>query len=431
MATGHIIWLALAGSVTAIWSARCYAMVRAHRTRRLLSSNSCAEPLDHPARLSVIVAAKDEEDNIETCITSLLNQDYPDFEVIAVDDRSTDRTPEILSRLQREGDGRLRVVTIETLRNGWFGKNNAMREGVEAATGEWFCFTDADCRQVSRRTLSVAMGHAVQEGVDFLSITPRVEPATAWEKIVQPVCGLVLIAWFLPEWVNDPAKKTAYANGAFMLMRKSCYDLIGGHTSVRAKVNEDIHMARMAKQAGQRLLVCENDDLYRVYMYRSARDAWRGWSRIFYGCLESLPRLGLSAMLLLVSSILPWFAVVASVVGGLSAAPGQAAPWWIAAGVWACALLLQLGVTVRFFAMVGIARPWALTYAFGSMAAVGILISAMLKVLGATGTTWRGTTYRGGQLVPDPSIETAAPRAVSPETPRTPGQRLPESAPDT
>src|SRR4029079_6010588 len=106
-----------------------------------------------------------------------------------------------------------------------------------------------------------------------------------------PVCGAVMVFWFHPKRVNDPEHSAAYANGAFMLLRRSCYDAIGGHDEVRTQVNEDMHMAHLAKEHRQRLVVVQNEDLYTVRMYSRFKDIWRGWSRIFYGCFGTFRRL--------------------------------------------------------------------------------------------------------------------------------------------
>src|SRR5262249_17850018 len=140
-------------------------------------------------KVSILVAARDEESNIESCIRELLDQDYPNFEVIAIDDRSRDGTSSILRGLENEYDGRLQALTVRELPDGWFGKNNAMRMGVDASTGEWLLLTDADCRFPSRGVLSAAMHDARENSSDFLTVIPELETRETWERILQPVCS--------------------------------------------------------------------------------------------------------------------------------------------------------------------------------------------------------------------------------------------------
>ncbi len=401
-------WIASAALIGAVWLVRIVVITLTMRNRKLLSSSSYSGTPKETPRVSVLVAAKDEEDNIEACVSTLLEQDYPNFGVIAIDDRSGDRTPDILARLERGGGGKLRVITIQALRDGWFGKNNAMREGVSASDGEWLLLTDADCRFPSRKAISMAMREVQEQKVDFLTVIPVLDTASAWERVLQPVCALVLILWFLPERVNDPTKKTAYANGAFMLLRRTCYDAIGGHERVRTEVNEDIKMARLAKREGFALRVVENDDLLRSRMYRTPREAWRGWSRIYYGSLGTVRRVTISLLMLGTYSLFPWISLgIAAVWSGCSH-EGSTANWNLAAGVWAGVIVLKQIAMSQFYHLVRIERRYSLFYIFAAVAAFGMLWSAMLRVLGLTHTTWRGTSYHGNRRL-DAAEPTLAP----------------------
>jgi glycosyltransferase involved in cell wall biosynthesis len=393
------VWTVIVSLVGLLWLSRHREISRSSRTQPKLSSRSYDGPPSPAPPISVLVAAKDEEATIGDCVRSLLDQDYPDYELIVINDRSTDRTGQILDDLARESpEGKLKIVTVKTLRAGWFGKNNAMREGVAIAGADWFCFADADCRQTSRRTLSMAVREAVENDVDFLSVLPVLETQSFWECLLQPVCSAIMLVWFNPRKVNDPNSPVAYANGAFMLMRRDCYRQIGTHDRVKTEVNEDMHMARFAKQAGLTLRVTQNEDLYVVRMYASFAETWRGWARIFYGCFGSLQRLLLSLVLLLVASILPWASLAIGVIGGLTAEPADAGKWWTLAFAALCAGALQQSVTFRLYGLFRLHPAWALGYPFGACLSVGILINAMMKLGGATRTVWRGTVYRGHQL---------------------------------
>lgn len=375
------------------------------KRRKVLSSNSFDGPPPDPPRVSLLIAAKDEEDNIDACIASALALDYPNLEIIAIDDRSTDRTPEILARHAQEHKDRLRVITIKQLREGWFGKNNAMHEGAMQSTGEWICMFDADCRQISTRTMTVAVQDALEHEVDFLTITPVLETRTVWEKILMPVCTGILIMWFRPSRCNNPRSRTAYANGAFMMIRRSCYDAIGGHKAVRTEVNEDMLLARRAKQQGFRLRVVENDDLFVSRMYRSFSEIWRGWSRIYYGSFQSVFLLVAAALISTLLPLTPWACTVAALFGWLIA--GQNDGWGSALILWlGAAVTMQLYVA-WFYNLLQADRKWSITYALGVCCSLGMLISAMLKTVGATRTTWRGTSYLGSQVVADPTNPTA------------------------
>ena len=402
MGIGWIIWLVGLGGVALIWVGRHRAIARARREQSPLHSGSFDGPPPRAPKLSVLVAAKDEEENIETCVRTLMDQDYPDFELIVINDRSSDRTGQILDRLAAEytarGDERLRPVHVTELRQGWFGKNNAMREGVARASGEWLCFSDADCRQTSRRTLSMAMRQALENDIDFLSVLPVLETHGFWERVIQPVCGAIMVLWFNPGRVNDPRSRAAYANGAFMLLSRKAYESIGGHEPVRNQVNEDMHLARLAKAAGLRLFVMQNRDLYQTRMYTGFGQMWRGWSRIFYGCFGSYARLLASLGVLLTVSVMPYVSLVLALIAVAVMGWAEASPWrWVLAFAAAAVILNQI-LIVRFYRLSQADARYAPTYILGSVIGVGMLINALFKIGGTSPTVWRGTTYRGNVL---------------------------------
>ncbi len=399
MSLAFQVWFVLAGGIGLVWLVRLVTIGATLRKRCVLTPDAFHGPLKDAPRVSILVAARDEEDNIEACITTLLDQDYPNSELIVVDDRSRDRTPSILARLARQFGDRLQVVTVRECPDGWFGKNHAMHNGVAATSGEWLLFSDADCRQTSRHTLSIAMQESRDHATDFLSIIPVLEHRAVWEKILQPASSLVLINRFLPQRVNDPKKRIAYANGAFMLMTRRCYDAIGGHEMVRTRLNEDIDMARLAKQGGQRLRVVENEGLFQARMYPTLLSAWKGWSRIFAGAFATPSRVLAASAVVFLFVLAPWISLgvaLVRVVWGESAVAGS---WRLALWTWLVVVTMQQLVITRFYAAVGFARAWSLTYVLGVSVALAMLVSALFKVLGATSTTWRSSTYRGGRTV--------------------------------
>ncbi len=395
-----IIWAVLLFGVVCIWATRHLVISKARREQIPLRPDSYDSHPANPPLVSVLIAAKDEEANIEQAVRSMLNQDYPNFEVIVVNDRSTDRTASILESIRTEQpNGRLRVIHIEELRDGWFGKNNAMREGVAQAKGEWLCFGDADCRQTSTRTLSMSVRHTMDNHIDFLSVLPRLETQSVWERIIQPVCGAVMVFWFHPAKVNDPKLPNAYANGAFMLMSRKCYEAIGGHEAVRSQINEDMHLAKLAKAHGQKLFVVQNDGLYTVRMYSRFREIWKGWSRIFYGCFETFRRLRITMAMLLTTNIFPYLSLlIAACILGARGWSGAGLGWQLVGSAAALAVVMQQTVIFRYYKL-SQSNPWlAPTFIVGAVVCVGMLVNAMFKLNGRTTTTWRGTTYRGTHL---------------------------------
>ncbi|HOF17490.1 MAG TPA: glycosyltransferase family 2 protein [Phycisphaerae bacterium] len=385
--------LVLVGLVGLVWTSRHLLIWRERRTGFLLTADYPGPPRDAPF-VSVLVAAKDEEQNIETCVRTMLSQEYPNFEVIVCNDRSADRTGEIVARIAAE-DPRVRLVNITELPEGWCGKNNAMRQGARAARGEWICMIDADCRQTSPRTLSTAVQYALDRGADLLSVLPVLEMKGFWENVVQPVCGGVMMIWFNPDKVNSPRHPHAYANGAFMLMKRSAYDAVGGHEAVRNQVNEDMHLAAITKAAGLHLRVVRNHGLYIVRMYTSLGQILRGWSRIFFGTFGTLRRLSISLAVLVFMGLLPYLGAILGFV--LAAAGVGPIGLWLACGIVSAAVAaMQVSVIYRFYKLIGARKDLAWTYPIGCGVATVALVQALGKLRKGAKLVWKSTAYPSG-----------------------------------
>ncbi|MDY6913872.1 MAG: glycosyltransferase family 2 protein [Planctomycetota bacterium] len=381
------ILVVLASLIFLMWTSRHVVIWHERRTGFLLSEDYPG-PLGDAPRISVLVAAKDEQENIGACVRSICRQDYPNFKLIVCNDRSTDATGDIVRRIAAEDD-RVRLIDIDSLPDGWCGKNNAMQTGIADDDGEWLCMIDADCKQDSHRTLSAAMQYALDCKVDLLSVLPNLTMRGFWENVIQPVCGGVMMIWFNPDHVNDPENRTAYANGAFMLMKRDAYRAIGTHEAVKDQVNEDMHMAARIKAAGLKLRVVRNRGLYQVRMYRSLGQIIRGWSRIFYGTFGTLRRLSVSLALLFTMGLLPYICMAV----GFSLAGGAL---WRACGlIGAAAAVMQISVIYRFYKLIGARKLLAWTYPIGCVVTVVSLVMSLTKLRRGARIVWRDTTYSG------------------------------------
>jgi cellulose synthase/poly-beta-1,6-N-acetylglucosamine synthase-like glycosyltransferase len=379
------VWFWLLLLIGLVWLRRHLNLSRAGHDPVLLVGDP--GPADPPwPRLSVLVAAKDEEENIEACLSGLLSQDYPELELIVINDRSRDRTGEIIDAVAAR-DARVKAVHVRELPPGWAGKNHAMHVGVQRATGDYLCFTDADCHYHATGLLRAAVRYAHAEQIEFLSVLPELEAHTFWERVVQPPAGAIMVFWFAPEQVNSPASRCAYANGAFMLLTQAAYQKLGGHQQFRGVLNEDMHLAREAKRTGVSLRVLRGGGLYSVRMYVGLQQIWRGWSRIFYGCFGTWGRLLASAIFLSVFSLSPWIALLSSPFLG-RVGPGIA----VAALV---AISAQQSVLRRFYRLCAMPPNWALSYPLGAALCLAITCNAMTRLAGGQ-TRWRGTAYTGG-----------------------------------
>ncbi len=233
--------------------------------------------------LSIVVPARDEARSIAPCVRSLLAQRGVDAEVIVVDDRSSDETPIILARLQREFPA-LQVVSGQTLPDGWVGKPWACAQGARRASGEWLLFTDADSRHEAYASAS-SLAFARAKGADALSIMTGQDLGSLAERAILPaILQMIVFASGTLAEINDPQRPDrALANGQYLLVSRAAYDALGGHAALRDEIVEDIEFARRLKRDGRfRLLVAEATRLVHVRMDRSFAEIWNGFTKNVY-----------------------------------------------------------------------------------------------------------------------------------------------------
>ncbi|HXM76028.1 MAG TPA: glycosyltransferase family 2 protein [Thermoanaerobaculia bacterium] len=264
--------------------------------------------------LSIVVPARNEERAIGRGVSSLLAQTYPRLEVIVVDDRSTDRTGEILRGLP--SDARLRIVVGEDPPAGWLGKPHALFQGAAVARGELLLFVDADVRY-HPEAASQAVGFLERRRADFVGLLPKLEAETFWEEVLMPnlLCAVYFGPGFLANF--DRPRSIAGGSGAGNLVRRSVYDAIGGHASLRASVIDDLHLAVAAKRPGFRARVVAAQDRVAVRMYNGFREVWDGFTKNVAFSVSGV--LGIAVLLLLLLStgaaLLPLAVLVAALFG--------------------------------------------------------------------------------------------------------------------
>lgn len=232
-------------------------------------------------RLSVLVPARNEEKNIEACVTSLLQQDYPDFEVLVLDDHSTDATPQILRRLAQE-ERRLRVLSGAPLPQGWLGKHWACHQLAQAATGELLLFTDADTRHAPG-TLRASVATLLAETADLVTAFPRQETLTWGERLVVPFMAVGILT-FLPLPLARLRRWAALSVtiGQFMLFRRSAYEHIGGYEAVRADLVDDVALGRRVIQHGGKWRFLDGTAHISCRMYRDFWSAVNGFGKSIF-----------------------------------------------------------------------------------------------------------------------------------------------------
>jgi len=265
-------------------------------------------PVSERPRVSVIVPARNEEASLGTCLESLVAQTGVSFEIIVVDDGSTDRTREIAQSFPG-----VRVADPGSLPAGWSGKNNALVAGAKKARGEWLLFTDADTVHCPG-SLAGSLAEAHRQKAALLSYSPEQEVQGLWEKAVMPVIFAELAATYRPSEVSDPASSAAAANGQYILVSREAYDAVGGHAVVATSLLEDVALAREVKASGRRIFFRYGGDAVRTRMYRSFAQLQEGWTKNLVLLFRSPVRL---AVLRLTEFALIVCSATVAVVAGL------------------------------------------------------------------------------------------------------------------
>lgn len=278
--------------------------------------------------ISVIVPARNEALDIVTCLRSLTASDYPDFEVIVVDDRSDDATAELARSVPPGRARRLVVLEGEALPSGWLGKPWACHQGSEEARGELLLFTDADTVHAPDLLSRAVLGRQ-EEGADLLTVVGRQLMETFWEKVVQPHVFFTMLLRF-PDFervARNDNWRDAIANGQFLLFTRRAYERIHGHRSVKDEVVEDLALAQVVKRAGLQLRIRSAEESLATRMYRSLAELIEGWSKnMLMGGLQSVPVWMRSLMppVAFVGGFLLWLLAPLLLLGGLV---GIAGPW--------------------------------------------------------------------------------------------------------
>lgn len=352
------------------------------RNRRAIPTVPVSLELATLPRLSVVVPARDEAATIGRAIASVSEQDYPDLEVIVVDDRSRDATGEVVRELAAR-DGRVRAVRVDELPAGWLGKNHALWRGAELASGEWLLFTDADV-VFARGALRQAMSYAIGQRLDHLTLAPRLIARGVLLRAFVSFFAYSFIALWRAYLANDPRSTQGVGIGAFNLVRREAYERIGTMRALSLRPDDDIRLGRRLRGFGFRQRVLNGKELLSVEWYPSLRAAISGLEKSMYSSLEYRVVAAGAVLLYLVATMIWPFAGIL-ILGGIDRA--------LLAIAAAC---LAVGLLETYRQAMGPITPSAIVLALllpfsAACFAYAILRSAFLAE--TRGVRWRGTTY--------------------------------------
>ena len=373
-------WLALALTFTAALFWILNAIDVALGARKLPNIRDIA-PLDDAdcPPVSILFAARDEEEKLPAALATFLALDYPRYEVIAADDRSEDRTAEIL-RAAAEKDARLKYVRIDSLPAGWLGKPYAMQQAFEHSSGgEWIVFTDADVH-FSPNLLRGAVAMAKREGWDHLTLLSSVEMHTIGERIALTFFGMGFLMGIRPWRANDSKSKGYAGIGAFQVLRRSAYEAIGTHRRLAMEVVDDMKLGKLVKEGGFRSGVAKAWKEVRVRWHAGLGSLIRGTTKNFFASSGyNLGMVSFQLVMMLATCVAPWVAL--PFLRG----------WALAFDAIAVGMMFAIhaGVCIE----VGASPIYALTEPIGALIFCWMLTRSTIVTLWNGGVTWRGTFY--------------------------------------
>jgi glycosyltransferase involved in cell wall biosynthesis len=338
-------------------------------------------PVTPCPRVSIIVPACNEEETVEQGLKQLLDLDYDNYEVIAINDRSTDHTGEIINRVAGSpaAHKKLRVVHITQLPPGWLGKTHAMWTAAQKATGDWLLFTDADVL-FKRDALRRAIAYAESESADHLVLFPRMIMKRPDEKMMIAFFQTLFVFGHRPWKVAEPDTKDHIGVGAFNLVRQKVYEALGTYQALRMEVLDDMKLGKIVKNAGYAQRNVFGADLISIRWAKGAMGVVLNLTKNFFAIMSfRWPLALLSCVALIFLNLIPFFGI------------------WIAHG-WA-RLPYGIALASMFVIYVGMSLHSSIEPYYFVLHPVSTLLFAytmlrsMILTLGRGGVTWRGTFY--------------------------------------
>ena len=345
--------------------------------------------------VSVIVPAHNEAKVIGKLVRSILDQRQANLELIVVLDRCTDNSREILEVI-RGGDDRLVIVTNDSCPEDWAGKCNAARVGVEKAKGEWLLFTDADV-YFDTRVIRAALALIKARGLDLLSAYTTLTVKTWWERFVQPVAAVMLLRQYPTDRVNNLDNPRSFANGQFMLFKRSSYEAIGGHGAVKNDLLEDIAFARLVHAHKGLVSVVAGDGMLITSMYRNLGELLQGWKRIFIETTSRRAKKLRSYAIRLVGSGLGYLVdVLAIAIGCVLITQGGVFIGIVALVAGVIALVAQTSALLVIFSHSRFPLIGILGWPIGCMLIAWTLLAGARDIREKRPLYWGGRAYRFG-----------------------------------
>ena len=336
--------------------------------------------------VSVLVPARNEARNIRACLESLVEQDYPNMEIIVLDDDSSDATPGIVEQMAAR-HGQIRLIHGRPLPLSWHGKAWGCHQLSQQATGEWLLFVDADTRH-RPNSVSSALAVASARGLDLLSLIPDMALRTFGIRLIMSIIPFIFVGC-VPHFVFTKTRwpTLAGAIGPFMLFRGEVYRRFGGHEAVHGDIVEDVFIARCVKRAGGRIALADGVSTLRVEFYHSFGEAWRGLSKSAFPALNySLGGMILALAAFAVVFLGPYPHLYCAWRDGLT----DSVSFWLPLTQILLTWTAMWFIDERFL----IPRRYALLTGLTVLAVILFCLDSVACSLFGVGTAWKGRTYQ-------------------------------------
>lgn len=375
--------------ISGVWAYMVRTMLESFRKAPFLDSVRPAA--DRGPKVSIILPARNEEGFLEGCLCSLEGQDYHDYEIIAIDDSSTDATPRIIAA-HAESSPRVVHVSARPKPDGWMGKNWACVEGYRRATGELLLFTDADTVH-SKGMVSLAVSHLESQRLEALSVMPRLLAKDFWTRATLPLITTFMHTRFSPLNVNDPSKKTAYFFGSFFILRKKAYEGVGTHEGVRGEVIEDGALGRKFKESGRRMRMVRGEHLLEAVWARDRTTLWDALKRLMVPLYLQDRKTGVGIFCAVTSLLFAPFVALGAAALLFTAGPAGA-PWavFMASAALSSSLAVS-GAAVEARSSLKVRAWYAILAPLGGAAIVAGFLAGIVGAARSPTVSWRGRRY--------------------------------------
>lgn len=338
-------------------------------------------------KVSIILPARNEEEFIAECLDTLIDQDYEDYEIIAIDDSSEDNTGRIISEYAKKYS-KIIPVLARPKPDGWMGKNWACMEGYKKSSGELLLFTDADTKH-KRNVISLAVSHLLSFNLDALSAIPKMISLDFWTKITLPMISIFLHTRFSANNVNNPKKKTGYFFGSFFIIKKTTYQQVGMHEGVKHEIIEDGALGKKVKEQGHKMKLVRGEHLIEAIWARDKSTLWNALKRLMIPLYIQSSKIAIGsffAVLFLLFMPFPILAYSSFFIKSFSF-------FALFCSSVTAVILIYMGAIVEVKKALFLKSIYAVFAPIGSLVVILGFLSGLLQAKKNSSVSWRGRSY--------------------------------------